>query len=258
MLAAALIASGCGTTEPKGLGLLRGTFGTALADRSAYLGLRLFGIRGNVYGRAWSNLSPALVAGATVSGRYDHPDVTLNIQPDLHFGLVNWRFEGQFENDTLKGSFSFAGTNSQRVELPRVNAIPLGDYSLKITGAVSDSSFGWAMFNYSGGSFRLVQVFTIQDQSFSSMVVFWNRRDLPSPGRYEVSPEGGPAPAIRFTYQTGATPLVRYTVQSGELVIEESDRYLLTGHYLMTAGDSVGRVITLRGVFSSGCASTAC
>ncbi len=256
--AAAALILGCGSTEPKGLGLIRGSFGGPIADRTAYLGVSLGGTDGRLRGRAWSSVSGSLAAGATVTGRYDERNVILTIQPDLHFGLVSWRFEGEFTNDTLKGSLSFSGTNTQRVELPRVATIPLGDHYQAITGAVIDSSFGFAQFNYGGGSFRLVQTLNTQEDAFSSILVFWNVRDLPRPGVYVVSPEGGPAPTVRITYQAPSSPSIRYIVENGRIVIEESDRYLLRGRYEMSASDSLGRTIGLRGTFSAGCASVAC
>ncbi|HLB54667.1 MAG TPA: hypothetical protein VJK71_06135 [Gemmatimonadales bacterium] len=253
----ALALAACGSTDPSGRLPLHGRFGAPFADRTAYLALSLFG-DATVSGRAWSNYNPSLIAGATITGRYDPPMVTLDIHPDIHFGVLDWRLVGTLERDTLKGVLTFAGTNAQRVELPRVKAIPLGDYSQRISGAVQDTSTGWATFNYGGGSFRLIQVFSVQDQSFTSMVVFWNRRDRPPRGVYELSEEGGPPPSVRFVFRAVGGQDVRYTLREGKLLINESERYVLAGQYRMTATDPEGRVVTVRGTFNSGCASPTC
>ncbi|HLG06279.1 MAG TPA: hypothetical protein VI383_09025 [Gemmatimonadales bacterium] len=251
-----LAGTGCGT-EPSDRRRL-GLFGGPLADRTAYLALGLTVEKGLLSGRAWSSYSQSLTARAQVIGRYDPPAVTLTIQPSVRYGLRDWYFEGELEGDTLRGILSQPGTFPQPVELVRAEAIPLGDYSLKITGAVEDSATGWAQFNYLGGSFRLVQIFAIQDRTVASMAVFWYSRDRPRPGTYAVSAEGGPAPAVRFSIFNAAGSEVRHTVRSGYLVIEESGRYVLAGRFLMTATDPVGREVTLHGVFSSGCTSNAC
>ncbi len=254
--ASLLILAGCGSTGPGRTELL-GSFGAPLGDRTSYLAFRLFETEGRISGRAWSTYSTALIAGATVSGTRTGPAITLTIHPRPPFGLANWGFQGSLAGDTLKGIFSFAGTDAQEVELPRVRTIPLGDYSIAASGAVTDSSTGFAVFHYGGGSFRLVQVFTVPDRS--TMVIFWNRRDRPPPGSYPVSTDGGPPPSAQFAYRADVlSPEVPYQVQNGTVTIEESDRYVLAGRFTVTARDPEGRLVTLRGVFSAGCTGSAC
>ncbi|MGQ0704230.1 MAG: hypothetical protein ACT4PM_13985 [Gemmatimonadales bacterium] len=258
LVAGLLLAAACGSTEPEMRSGIEGNFGTPLADRNGYLAVSLFERGGFVTGRAWSNFSGTLIGGATVTGEWNPPDVALDIHPLLPFGVVDWHLVGQLQGDTLKGEFSTSGLNPQRVELPRVRSVPSGQYTLAISGAVADTARGWAVFSYGGGSFRLVQVFTIAAGSGSSMVVFWQQRDRPAPGTYPVSAEGGPAPAVRFAHQAPEGPELRYTVQDGRLVIETSERYVLAGRFLMTASDTAGRIVTLHGIFSAGCSSNAC
>jgi hypothetical protein len=252
---AILLLAGC-STGPSGIARL-GDFGSPLGDRTSYLAFRLFEQDGQLSGRAWSSYSSTLIARVTVTGTHQGSEVVLAIHPQPPIGLVDWRFAGTLERDTLKGVFSFAGTDAQSVELARVRTIPLGDYSLKMTGAVADSAEGWATFGYGGGSFRLVQTFTIPDRSL--MVVFWNRRDRPAPGTYPVTPEGGAPPSVRFDYRPpNGIADVSYQVQSGTLMIEESDRYVLAGRYQITVAEPEGRLVTLTGVFNAGCTGNAC
>ena len=255
---AALLAAACGVTEPEPPAAIEGSFGTPLADRNAYLAISLSERGGVLTGRAWSNFSGTLIGGATITGEWTPPQVRIDLHPLLPFGVVDWHLVGRLEGDTLKGEFFTAGVNRQQVELPRVRAVPSGEYTLAVSGAVADTARGWAVFGYGGGSFRLVQIFSIAAGSSSSMIVFWGQRNRPAPGTYRVSPEGGPAPAVRFAHQVPEGPEVSYTVQDGRLVIETSERYVLAGRFLMTARDTAGRVVTLHGIFSAGCSGNAC
>jgi hypothetical protein len=252
---ALLLLVACESTGPSTRFL--GYFASPLRDRTSYLAFQIFDTDGRLSGRGWSSYSTTLLAGVTLSGTLTDSSVALAIRPRPPLGLVDWRFEGSLAGDTLKGVFSLPGTDAQRVEMPRVSTIPLGDYVIVATGPGVDSTRGFSTFSYGGGSFRMVQVLSVPDRSV--MVISWNRRDLPAPGRYAVSPEGGEAPAVRFVYAPApGAPEVVYQVQSGVITIQQSDRYVLVGRYLMTVAHPDGHLLKLAGVFNSGCTGNAC
>lgn len=245
----------CQSTEPSGR--LLGNFASPLRDRTSYLAFQIYDDDGRLSGRAWSSYTTTLLAGVTLSGTRNDSTVALVVHPRPPIGLVTWRFDGILVRDTLKGTFSLPGTDAQQVEMPRVGTIPLGDYSVVATGQGTDSTTGYSTFNYGGGSFRLLQSLSVPDRSV--MVVFWSRRDLPPPGRYPVSNEGGVAPSVRFVYASAVgAPEATYRVLSGEITIQESDRYVLSGRFTMTVEHPEGGVLTLNGVFNSGCTGSAC
>lgn len=246
---------GCQSTEPSRR--LLGNFASPLRDRASYLALQIYDDDGHLSGRGWSSYSATLLAGVTLSGSRTDSTVVVVVHPRPPIGLVDWRFDGILVRDTLKGIFSLPGTDAQRVEMPRVGTIPLGDYSVVATGQGTDSTSGYSTFNYGGGSFRLLQSLNVPDRSV--MVIFWSRRDLPLPGRYPVSNEGGVAPSVRFIYTSfPGAPEAVYRVLSGEITIQESDRYVLSGRFIMTVEHPEGGVLTLNGVFNSGCTGNAC
>lgn len=245
----------CQSTEPSRR--LLGNFASPLRDRTSYLALQIYDDDGRLSGRGWSSYTLTLIAGVTLSGTRSDSTIALVVHPRPPIGLVDWRFDGVLVRDTLKGIFSLPGTDAQQVELPRVATIPLGDYSVVATGQGTDSTSGYSYFNYGGGSFRLLQVLAAPDRSV--MVITWNRRDLPLPGRYPVSTDGAGAPSVSFVYTTApGAPEATYRILSGEITIQESDRYVLSGRFTMTVEHPEGRVLTLNGVFNSGCTGTAC
>ncbi len=251
-----LLLAACNSTGPHRAVPL-GSYGGPLADRTSYLGLTLVEREGRFSGVAWSSFSASMIAGGRVSGLRDGNRLLLAIQPRSPFGLVNWGFEGVLERDTLKGVITFAGTEAQRVELPRVPAIPRGSYSLRLQGALNQNLEGAAVFNYGGGSFRLIQVFTVLDRS--SMVVFWQQRERPLPGSYPASAEGGPAPSVRLVLSPSLVePGVTWTVTGGRIVIEESERYFLAGQFSLTATGPEGLTLTATARFHAGCTGNAC
>ena len=251
-----LLLAACGTTEPDAAGLLRGSFGTPIQNRSGYLGLSLHRSGQGLSGWAWSTFSPSLLGGATVTGSYDPPTVHHALHPRLT--LTEWQFDGILVGDTLKGQFGFGGNVLESVELPRVDTIPLGEYSMSITGSVHDTAIGSAWFTYSGTTFQLTQSFQIQSVAVGIMTVAWKRRDLPGPGTYALSAEGGPGPSVIFLYGPPEDQPLRYSLQSGTITISVSSRYALAGSYTLSATSPAGAPITAKGKFSSGCWSTSC
>lgn len=247
---------GCDSTGPGAAGSLTGSFGTPIQDRAGYFALNLEQHGSRVSGRAWSTFSPTLLGGATVSGSFEPPTVSLVIHPRL--GLSDWTFEGTLVGDTLKGSFGLAGSFEEVVELPRVDTIPLGEYSMSVSGAVRDSAIGSAWFTYAGGSYLLQQRFDIFSLSGSAMQVFWRRRDLPPRGTYQLSSTLGPAPTAQFSFREPGGQDVPYTLQNGSITIALSTRYALAGSYSFTATSAAGAVVNVKGKFSSGCWSTSC
>jgi hypothetical protein len=252
--AALLVLLACQSTEPS---RFVGNFAAPLRDRSGYLAFQIYENDGHLSGRAWSSYSTTLLAGVTLNGTRIDSTIDLTIRPRLPQGLVNYRFVGTLAGDTLKGVFSLPGTDAQQVTMPRVGTIPLGDYVITVTGSPMDSSAGYSTFNYTGGSFRLLQFLFVPDRSV--MVITWNRRDRPVPGRYPVTAEGGEAPSVRFDYAPASgAPEASYQIQGGVITIQESERYVMRGRFTMTAADPEGRVVTLTGVFNSGCTGNAC
>jgi len=252
---AVLLLAACQSTGPSQR--LVGNFAAPLRDRTSYLAFQIYEDDGHLSGRGWSSYTSTLLAGVTLSGSRSDTSVVLSIHPRPPLGLTDWRFEGSLVRDTLKGIFSLPGTDAQLVELPRVRTIPLGDYSVVVTGPGIDSTRGYSTFNYGGGSFRLVQLFFVPDRSV--LLVSWGRRDLPVPGRYAVSADGGAAPSMQIVYASAAgAPEATYQVRSGTITIEESDRYVVTGRFQITAAGPEGQLITLTGVFNSGCTGNAC
>jgi hypothetical protein len=245
----------CGSTEPAGVAL-RGSFGTPIQDRTGYLAFSIQGPGDALTGRAWSSYSSSLLGGATLTGSYDPPEVHLLIHPLLN--PTTWRFDGTLEGDTLKGRFGFFGQTIEAVELPRVDTIPLGEYSMSVTGAVHDAGAGSAWFTYSVGAFQLVQSFQIDAAATVVMQVFWRQRHLPSRGTYQLSEEGGAAPTVVFLYGPPLGELERYTIQGGSLTLGLSSRYALAGSYLLSAKSPAGAAITVTGKFSAGCIGNSC
>ena len=243
----------CQSTEPS---RFVGNFASPLRDRSGYLAFQLYENDGHLSGRAWSSYSTTLLAGVTLIGTRIDSTIDLTIRPRLPQGLLNYQFEGVLVRDTLQGAFSLL-SDAQQVTMTRVGTIPLGDYVITVTASPTDSTAGYSTFNYGGGSFRLQQFFIVPDRSV--MVITWNRRDRPAPGRYPVTAEGGEAPSVRFVYAPAAgAPEATYQIQSGVITIQESERYVMRGRFTMTAADPEGRVVRLTGVFNSGCTGNAC
>jgi hypothetical protein len=252
--AAALLLVACQSTEPS---LFLGRFAAPLRDRSGYLAFQLYQNHGRLSGRGWSSYSTSLLAGVSLDGTLVDSAVDLAIHPRLPQGLVTYRFVGTLARDTLRGVFSLPGTDAQPVVMPRVGSIPLGDYSVTETGPPIDSTRGYSTFNYGGGSFRLQQFLIVPDRSV--MVIAWGQRDRPAPGKYPASGPGGAAPSVQFVFTpVGESQEVTYQLRSGTITIQESERYVMRGRFTMTLADPDGRLITLNGVFDSGCTGNAC
>jgi len=257
ILVAAIAVAGCSSTGPNTVQLL-GNFAAPLGDRTSYLAVRMFmDADGNLSGRGWSSYSSTLAAGVTITGTKAGESVSLLMHPKAPLGLVDWRLDGTLTGDTLRGAFFFERNSAQPVELLRVSTIPLGDYSLSMAGALTDSSIGLATFNYGGGSFRLVQFLNVPDRSL--LVIRWYRRDLPAPGTYLLAPDGTLGPTAEFTYNPGGgSDDEDYPVQGGRIVVQESARYVLAGRFDLNATDPRGRAVRLTGTFNAGCTGNAC
>jgi hypothetical protein len=251
-----LLLGGCGAATEPGAKALHGSFGTPIQDRTGYLAFSLRGSGEALTGRAWSSYSTSLLGGATLTGSYDPPEVHLIIRPLLN--PTTWRFDGTLEGDTLKGRFGFFGQTIEAVELPRVDTIPLGEFSMHVTGALQDDGVGSAWFTYSVGVFQLVQSFQIESAATVVLQVFWRRRDLPPRGTYQLSEEGGTAPTVVFLYAPPLGEIERYSVQGGSLTLGLSTRYALAGSYVLSATSPAGAAITVSGKFSAGCTGSSC
>ncbi len=256
-LGVALLVAGCSSTAPSTTEFV-GSFASSLGDRNSYLALQVFADGdGFLSGRAWSSFSPALIAGVTITGKKTGANLSIVIHPRPPFGLVDWRLDGTLAGDTLQGRFFFERSSAQEVHLLRVATIPLGDYSLSMTGAVQDSTIGSASFSYGGGSFRLVQVLNIPDRSL--LIIRWNRRDRPPAGTYAIGGDGGTGPTVEFTYNAGpGFEDETWRIQAGHLVVQESARYVLAGRLDLNGTDPSGRAVRLTGGFSAGCTGNAC
>ncbi len=248
------LACGGSSTEPAQPTGLNGSFGLTSAT-PYWIGVTLHESGGVITGTGWASQTNALRHGATVTGTYNAPAVSLDLVPRVPGTTLH--LTGTFVNDTLR----VIGPR----ELARIKTAPTGVASIHLTGDVTADISPPAEFRTDLRSKDFVIRLEVTEPLDAHWGVFfdWIQIDLPRAGTYvltdPLSPTSDELPGSALYNLDEPAEFGAYRLRSGTVTLEIAERWTMAGHFeLIVTNPHTGKPVNVTGTFNTGCAGVIC